>query len=164
MTKAPEIPSREEIDRITREYYRQIGYGEISDETLAAQSHMKGVIRRILGIAGFADNARRHMEAQVECERLRGVVAEWERDMNGTLATLEAVRQENGRLRAGLEEVRDCFVAAQVEGLADRLSESEDRDVGSLTDLVERRLMFAHSAAENALSFAPGTTASGEEA
>lgn len=40
---------------------------------------------------------------QAEIERLNGVVREWERDMKGTLNSLEAERQKAAKLLAALE-------------------------------------------------------------
>jgi len=48
-------------------------------------------------------------------------------------------------------EVIGCFDAAITEGLNDRIGELS-RDVGSLNDLVTRRLLFAYDAAVSALT------------
>ncbi|MFO0906822.1 MAG: hypothetical protein U0835_00385 [Isosphaeraceae bacterium] len=49
---------------------------------------------------------------QAEIDRLNGVITEWERDMNGTLRTLEAERQNGTRL---LEAREDALKTAEVE-------------------------------------------------
>lgn len=55
-------------------------------------------------------------------------------------------------MRVALEEVAGCFEAAYVEGLADALAETADE---RLKDLVQRRLMYANTAAITALSAQP---------
>lgn len=65
-------------------------------------------------------------------------------------ATVERLKAEIARKDAALTEVVGCFDAAYVEGLQEQLAEHEP-EVGSLRDLVERRLLFAHNAARAAL-------------
>lgn len=52
---------------------------------------------------------------------------------------------------AGCKEVIGCFDAAIAEGLNERIGELE-REVGSLNDLVTRRLLFAYDAAKAQLN------------
>lgn len=62
---------------------------------------------------------------------------------NATLsARIEALEGENAKLRGVAFNVVACFDAATAEGLFERLAEADD-DVGSLRDLVERRLLPA---------------------
>ena len=51
----------------------------------------------------------------------------------------------------GLEKVVGCFDAAITEGLHERIGEN-DRALGSLNDLVTRRLLFAYDAAMSQLT------------
>lgn len=43
-----------------------------------------------------------------------------------------------------LDEVQGCFAAAYIEGLADRMAEQDNKDPGSLTDLIQRRVLYAN--------------------
>lgn len=60
---------------------------------------------------------------------------------------VEALTDQLAAAQAALTEVRGCFDAALSEGLLERLAELDVHDVGSLADLVHRRLMYAHAAA-----------------
>jgi hypothetical protein len=70
------------------------------------------------------------------------------RDMRTPLAVAAAARIEE--LEGALQEVSGCFDAAYAEGLSERLAEA-DQDVGTLADLILRRLVYAHHASINAL-------------
>ena len=68
-------------------------------------------------------------------------------------------------MREALQYITECFDAAYVEGLADRLAEASDRDdAGSLADLVERRMLFANQRAIETLAAlsASGTKSDGD--
>jgi hypothetical protein len=61
-----------------------------------------------------------------------------------------------------LKEAKGCFDAAEVEGLSNVLALQHGEDFLRLKDLVERRLMFAEAAIDNAIALA--STAQSEEA
>lgn len=97
--------------------------------------------------------------APSELAEAQGRIAELEQhnrilqDDNELLRTL-SYRDERDELRtqlaaaqAALTEVRGCFEAAMDEGLLERLAELDVHDIGTLADLVHRRLMYAHAAA-----------------
>jgi hypothetical protein len=63
------------------------------------------------------------------------------------LDEIASLRTQLAAAQAALTEVRGCFDAALCEGLLERLAELDVHDVGSLADLVHRRLMYAHAAA-----------------
>lgn len=65
-------------------------------------------------------------------------------------------------LREALTEVVGCFDAAYAEGLAERMSDLEDRDTGSIHDLLTRRILYAHEAARQALGEGGPTVVSAE--
>lgn len=68
-------------------------------------------------------------------------------------AALAAIPQrDDSGLVAALKEVVGCFAAADTEGLQERLAEADIYDVGSLADLVFRRLLHALPPAQQALS------------
>lgn len=50
--------------------------------------------------------------------------------------------EENDKLKNALVYIKECFEAAETEGLQDKLINAAG-DPGALVDLVERRLMFA---------------------
>ena len=75
-------------------------------------------------------------------------MAQLERELTSTIAARDA---EIAELRESLTEIQGCFDAALCEGLEDRMSEL-DIEQGSIHDLINRRLMPAHSIAVNALS------------
>lgn len=84
----------------------------------------------------------------------RGVVRDFAvRDIIFDPAALTERDKRIGELEAVVREVDGCFQAALCEGLNERLAEA-DGDVGSLKDLVERRLLFAGEAAAALLSAA----------
>ena len=63
----------------------------------------------------------------------------------GVMAT--ETRTESGLVKElvdALEEVVGCFDAAYTEGLLERLSDENNRDIGSLYDLITRRLRRTH--------------------
>ena len=70
---------------------------------------------------------------------------------NGDPVSVEAAQelQNLQRFRETVQEVMGCFNAAEIEGLSKALQETDDLH---LKDLVERRLMYAFYAAEQAAS------------
>lgn len=61
-------------------------------------------------------------------------------------STIASRDERIAALEGALNVITGCFDAAYAEGLQERLVEA-DNDVGSLRDLVERRLLFAHPVA-----------------
>lgn len=59
---------------------------------------------------------------------------------------------KNQALIEALEEIYGCFQAAYAEGLLEELSNQENKDTGSLYDLVIRRLMPALEIADTRLN------------
>lgn len=55
------------------------------------------------------------------------------------------------KVKEHADVILGCFDAACGEGLYDRLAEADTHDVGSLADLIQRRLLFAHEPARGAL-------------
>jgi hypothetical protein len=71
--------------------------------------------------------------------------------MDAIVDERNASQAESARLRKALEEVEACFDAAFAEGLAERMAELDDHEVGSLKDLLDRRVLFALTAVRSAL-------------
>ncbi len=63
----------------------------------------------------------------------------------------DEAREQVRVLTEALREVQGCFQAAYVEGLQERLGAEEDNDTGSLRDLIERRILYAYPAVNDAL-------------
>lgn len=68
---------------------------------------------------------------------------------------LDELRAHVADLRGALEEIRGCVQAAQIEGLPERLTEADIHDVGSLADLVSRRLLYVYPIADATLDRTP---------
>ncbi len=68
------------------------------------------------------------------------------------IAELEAAREVVKAAKAALAEVKGCFEAAQVEGLAERLAEVDSPDPGSLAELVTNRLLYSVAPTESAMA------------
>lgn len=68
---------------------------------------------------------------------------------------LAAVTAQRDLLKTAMENIQKCDFAARVEGLVERLAESSN-EVGSLRDLVERRLLHMTNYADEAIASLKG--------
>ena len=79
--------------------------------------------------------------------------------LSETKDCLDAALAQVARLRAALEIVVGCFDAAVIEGLYDRMAEQDNQDLGSLHDLIARRILHAEPVARAALAETADTPA-----
>lgn len=135
----------------------------MTEKTLTLQEQIDGAQRRYEAMSPL-DKAR-HDDAQ---RRSFGKIGDREPPPNPLLAHIDALEaalaqrdrriaeleERAERAERALREVDGCFEAAYIEGLADRLSESP-QGLGSLPDLIVRRLLPARDAAVSALASAP---------
>lgn len=63
-----------------------------------------------------------------------------------------ALIEENEKLKTAISEALDCFNAAYTEGLSEKLGEQDVFELGSLADLVNRRILFAMPLLQQALN------------
>lgn len=77
-------------------------------------------------------------------------------ELKETRTTREAAEAEVKAMGEALSEVEGCFDAAFAEGLQERLNDEADRSLGTLYDLVTRRLLSAHDASRRARAVKEG--------
>lgn len=78
-----------------------------------------------------------------EIERLRAKLSEVSLKLMGQSGLVIKQANEIARVKHQLIEAKGCFDAADAEGLQDRLAEA-DLSLGTLGDLVQRRLAYAY--------------------
>lgn len=105
-------------------------------------------IERLKNLVGDPEGTAAHAEAFLS----RAERAEKERDRlfdeaSQHLHKITVLEAQLAEANKALDEIIGCFDAACAEGLQERLNDETERDIGTLHDLITRRILYAYYAA-----------------